>query len=99
MGAPRKLTYTPPSRQYTVPSRRRQNLPDITQATNIEEEFDHLEEQPRAHANIHRRPTKLAEEEEKRITMEKIQQRRQVRHAASAARHPSMYDDGDATLV
>ena len=44
-------------------------------------------------------PIKLAEEEEKRITMEKIQQRRQVRYAASAARYPSQYDDGDATLV
>ena len=100
VGAPRKLTYTAPSRQYTLPSRHRQNLPDITQTANVEEEFDHLsDEQPRAHANIHRRPTKLAEEEEKRITMEKTQQRQQVRYAASAARYPSQYDDGDATLV
>ena len=97
-GAQRKLAFTPPTRQTPNTSQYRQNLPDITQ-TAMQSSDHQPDDQQRVHANIHRQPTKRAEEEEKRITMEKIYRRRQAQQTASAARGLPQFDDANATFV
>ena len=101
----RKLTRTPKSRNHTAPFTHRQNPPTITQTPLGVAPLEQCpEDQPRMVANIHRRPTKLAEEEERRIAMEKINTKRQALYKAAVTGHkPSMmtpqYDDRDATFV
>lgn len=96
--APHRLSHLPRTRTGTAPSlhtprtstgpssQRHTHLPDVTRqaiaATSSEDNFH----EPHTTSNIHRQPTKLAEEEEKRIMREKLNIRRLERYNAGRQR-------------